>query len=109
MQAILSPWRPLAAQVTDRMTSLPSAPPPRRALDLRVILLAPLRQFVPWLASVLFVTWAGYPGVICVTPVAWLIALRVGLVCASQSSSPLPSQRLREAALAGAWFGLLQG
>ncbi len=87
----------------------PSPPSPRSRLDWRTILVVPLTQFVPWLASVLLVTWAGYPGVVCVTPVAWLIALRVGLVCVRRSSSAEPGQRLREAALAGAVFGLLQG
>jgi hypothetical protein len=55
------------------------------------------------------VTWAGYPGVVCVTPVAWLIALRVGLLCARQSKSALSTRRVQEAALAGGWFGFLQG
>jgi hypothetical protein len=64
---------------------------------------------VLWLVWVLVVTWAGYPGVVCVTPLAWLIALRVGLLCATQSPSPLPRARLLEAALAGAWLGWLQG
>lgn len=93
------------------MTSAPVSGPPSvpGRLDLRVVLAVPLRQFVPWLASVLLVTWAGYPGVVCVTPMAWLIALRVGLVCVSQSASPRRAQRLQEAALAGALLGLLQG
>ena len=63
-------------------------------------------HFLPWLAAVLAVTLAGFPGVICITPLAWLLALRVGLrtVSASSSSSHLP-----QAALAGAFLGLLQG
>jgi len=69
----------------------------------------PLRQFVPWLLMVLLVTFAGYPGVICVTPMAWLIALRVGNIVAWRSKSELSSRRLTEAALAGAFFGFLQG
>jgi hypothetical protein len=80
-----------------------------RKLDLRVILTVPLGQFAPWLAAVLLVTWAGYPGVICVTPMAWLIALRVGIICVARSSSAQTGMRLLEAALAGGWFGLLQG
>ena len=77
--------------------------------NIRLILETPLRQFAPWLAMVLLVTWAGYPGVVCATPMAWLIALAVGLRIASQSPSPSRSQRLTEAALAGAFLGLLQG
>lgn len=78
-------------------------------LDLRVIIETPLRQFVPWLAMVLLVTWAGYPGVVCVTPMAWLIALRVGNLCVWRSKSTLSSRRLTEAALAGGLLGFLQG
>jgi MFS family permease len=54
-------------------------------------------------------TWAGYPGVVCITPLAWLMALRVGIVCVSHSNSQPSSRRVQEAALGGAWFGLLQG
>ena len=78
-------------------------------LDLRVILETPLRQFVPWLAIVLLVTFAGQPGVVCVTPMAWLLALRVGNICVARSRSQLSSRRLAEAALAGGLFGFLQG
>ena len=82
---------------------------PLSSFDLRVMIETPLRQFVPWLAVVLLVTFAGQPGVICVTPMAWLIALRVGNICAARSRSQLTSRRLTEAALAGGLFGLLQG
>ena len=78
-------------------------------LDWRTIILVPLSQFAPWLAVVLVVTWAGYPGVVCVTPMAWLIALRVGLVCVQKSHSGERARRLLEAAMAGSLFGLLQG
>jgi hypothetical protein len=73
------------------------------------VLETPLRQFIGWLAMVLLVTWAGYPGVVCVTPMAWLIALRVGNLVAARSRSETSSWRLTEAALAGAVLGLLQG
>ena len=78
-------------------------------LDFRVILETPVRQFIGWLAMVLLVTWSGYPGVVCVTPMAWLIALRVGNLVAARSRSEASSRRLMEAALAGAVLGLLQG
>ena len=89
------------------MTSPPPSSP--KALDFRVVFETPLRQFVPWLAMVLLVTWAGYPGVVCVTPMAWLIALRVGNICVARSRSETSSHRLTEAALAGGVLGLLQG
>ena len=78
-------------------------------LDLRVVFETPLRQFVPWLAMVLLVTFAGYPGVVCVSPMAWLIALRVGNLCVWRSRSMRSSRRLTEAALAGGLLGFLQG
>ena len=58
---------------------------------------------------VLLVTWAGYPGVVCVTPMAWLIALRVGNICVWRSRSDTSSKRLTEAVIAGGVLGLLQG
>ena len=82
---------------------------PKKRLDYRVIIETPLRQFVLWLAMVVLVSLAGYPGVVCVTPMAWLIALRVGNLCVARSRSETSSQRLLEAAVAGAILGLLQG
>jgi hypothetical protein len=86
-----------------------TSPAAQEKFDLRTIIEVPLRQFVPWLAMVILVTWAGYPGVICVTPMAWLIALRVGNICVARSTSEQPSRRLLEADLAGGFFGFLQG
>jgi hypothetical protein len=91
------------------MPLLPPSPAPSNKLDLRIILEVPLRQFTPWFVTVLLVRWAGFPGVICVTPLAWLIALRVGILCVSRSTSTSSNYRLQEAVLAGAWFGLLPG
>jgi hypothetical protein len=82
---------------------------PLKRLDVRVIIETALRQFVPWLAMVGLVSLAGYPGVVCVTPMAWLIALRVGNICVARSTSQNSSQRLWEAALAGGFLGFLQG
>ena len=89
------------------MTS--SSSPSPSGLDLRVVFETPLRQFAWWLVAVLLVTVAGYPGVVCVTPMAWLIALRIGNLVALRSLSDLSPQRLTEAALAGGLLGLLQG
>ena len=83
--------------------------PPSNGLDLRIVFETPLRQFVLWLAMVVLVSLAGYPGVICVTPMAWLIALRVGNLCVARSRSQKSSQRLVEATFAGGILGLLQG
>src|SRR5512140_3587744 len=86
-----------------------SPPAPSQNLDLRVVIETPLRQFVLWLVMVLLVTFAGYPGVVCVTPMAWLIALRVGILCVTRSRSDSSSRRILEATLAGGLLGLLQG
>lgn len=83
--------------------------PFKKSLDFRVITETPLRQFILWLAMVVLVSLAGYPGVVCVTPMAWLIALRVGNLCVVRSRSETSSQRLLEATLAGGILGLLQG
>ena len=83
--------------------------PPSNGLDLRIVFETPLRQFVLWLAMVVLVSLAGYPGVICITPMAWLIALRVGNLCVARSRSQKSSQRLVEATFAGGILGLLQG
>jgi hypothetical protein len=80
-----------------------------KKLDIRNIIETPLRQFVLWLAMVLLVSFAGYPGVVCVTPMAWLLALRVGNICVARSRSPESSQRLWEATLAGGFLGFFQG
>jgi len=88
------------------MTTSPSS---LKNLDLRVILETPLRQFILWVTMVLLVSLAGYPGVVCVTPMAWLLALRVGNLCVARSKSGRSSQRLLEAALAGGFLGFLQG
>ena len=87
-------------------TQSPSSP---TSLDFRIIIETPLRQFVPWLVIVLLITVAGQPGVVCITPMAWLIALRVGNIVAWRSRSVQSSRRLTEAALAGGSFGILQG
>lgn len=78
-------------------------------LDYRALIETPLRQIVPWALAVLLASIAGYPGVICITPMAWLLALRVGNLVAWRSRSTSSSRRLLEAALAGGIFGFLQG
>lgn len=83
--------------------------PSERRFDLRMVLETPVRQFAPWLAAVLLASWAGYPGIVCITPLAWLVALRVGIVCAIRSTSQVARRRVQEAALAGGIYGLLAG
>lgn len=77
-------------------------------LDMKTILQVPIQQFLPWLVVVIFATWGGYPGVVCITPLAWLISLNVGIVCFKKSKSVV-TLRAWEALIAGSIFGLLQG
>lgn len=79
-------------------------------LDFRNIGKGILLPFAFWLVAVLGITFgARQPGVVCATPMAWLMALWVGMRCAAYSRSTQKSARLTEAALAGGLFGLLQG
>jgi hypothetical protein len=80
------------------------------SLDFVAMLRASLPPFIVWAAVVLFVTFVGHqPGVVCVTPMAWLLACWVGMACVARSRSELKSALLAEAALAGGALGLLQG
>jgi len=81
----------------------------QNSVNIRFILEITFRQFTWWLIAVLLVSFSGYPGVVCVTPMAWLLALRAGNHVAWRSKSEGHSQRLTEAVLAGGLLGLLQG
>jgi spore maturation protein SpmB len=66
--------------------------------------------FLSWAVAVLVVSFGGkQPGVVCATPMAWFMALWVGLRSAAYTRSETKGARLMEAALAGGIFGLLQG
>ena len=54
------------------------------------------------------ITLFGYPGVVCMTPAAWLLAVPVGLRVSHESRST-GRQLLTEAFLGGALLGLVQG
>jgi hypothetical protein len=80
-----------------------------RQLDLRLVVKISLQYFVFWLFQVLVVIWIGYPGILCITPAAWLLSIVVGIECVKKSSSPITSQRLVEALISGGIYGLLLG
>ncbi len=61
-----------------------------------------------WTGLVIFVTYTGYPGVACMTPLAWLLSLPVGLRIKRESTS-LAYRPVLEAAIAGAILGFWQG
>ncbi|MEA4907599.1 MAG: hypothetical protein VB089_08265 [Anaerolineaceae bacterium] len=62
-----------------------------------------------WIMVVFFVTLFGYPGVICITPFAWLLAVPVGRRYVLLSGAQEAVAQRRSAALAGGLLGLLQG
>ena len=79
-------------------------------LDFGAVLKSALPPFIVWAAVVLVVTFVRHqPGVVCVTPMAWLLACWVGLSCVARSRSERKSALLAEAALSGGALGLLQG
>ena len=78
--------------------------------DFGAVLKSLLPPIIVWTTAVVFVTFVGHqPGVICVTPVAWLMACWVGMWCVRVSRSAAKSSLLLEAAIAGGLLGLLQG
>jgi hypothetical protein len=78
-------------------------------LSRRVIFLEALRPFIAWGLIVLAMVLAGYPGVVCITPPAWLLALTIGPRVEKSSPTPEATKRLQEAALSGALLGFSQG
>jgi hypothetical protein len=79
-------------------------------VDFKNVLYAIWKPFIFWAAAVIIVAFGGrQPGVVCATPLAWGMALWVGLRAAAYTRSGVKSARLLEAALAGGIFGLLQG
>jgi hypothetical protein len=61
-----------------------------------------------WTGAVIAISLFGYPGVVCMTPVAWLLALPVGFRLARESSST-GRVLLHEGLAAGGLLGLGQG
>jgi hypothetical protein len=60
-----------------------------------------------WTGAVVVVTLLGYPGVVCVTPLAWLLALPVGLRVVHESEGE-PGVVQVEGLVAGGLLGIWQ-
>lgn len=79
-------------------------------LDRRAIASALFLPALYWTGVVIAISLLGYPGVVCMTPVAWLLGMPVGMRVGRESESE-PRRVVLEAALAGgllgAWEGLL--
>lgn len=78
-------------------------------LDPAGILIAPGMLGLAWLLMVVVFTVRQQPGIICLTPVFWLASFVVGPGVINFSRSRQTAALRREAALAGALFGLLVG
>lgn len=62
-----------------------------------------------WVGAVVSISLFGYPGVVCITPAAWLLALPVGMRTAREISQEAePRSVLTNAAMGGALLGLFQ-
>jgi hypothetical protein len=77
-------------------------------LDRRAIVSALFLPALYWTSVVVAISLFGYPGVVCMTPVAWLLSLPVGMRVARESESE-PRRVVLEAALAGGLLGALEG
>ncbi len=77
-------------------------------IDYHAILSALFLPLLLWTGSVVAISLMGYPGVVCMTPVAWLLALPVGLRVHRELGSP-GSRPVLEAALGGGLLGFWQG
>lgn len=77
-------------------------------MNLNAIAAAIFLPLLYWTGAVLTITLFGYPGVVWMTPLAWLLALPVGFRLARESASPPPGL-LIESLSAGGLLGLGQG
>jgi hypothetical protein len=79
-------------------------------MNVNAMIVALFLPLLYWTGTVIAVTLFGYPGVVCMTPMAWLLALPVGFRLARESSSPPPilrSESLVTGGVLGLWQGLL--
>ena len=77
-------------------------------LDRRAISAALFLPALYWTGAVIATTLFGYPAVICMTPLAWLLALPIGMRVPHESISP-GNGPVIEAAVSGALLGIWQG
>lgn len=77
-------------------------------VNLRVIPPAVFLPLLYWTGAVVSITLMGYPSVVYMTPLAWLLAIPVGLRVAHETQST-DRTLLQEAFLAGGLLGFVQG
>ncbi|MDQ3919023.1 MAG: hypothetical protein M3348_11150 [Acidobacteriota bacterium] len=82
----------------------------RASLDWQAVWRSSLAPFIVWAALVILVSFVErQPGVVCITPVAWVLGCWVGMACVARSRSASRPALLKEAGVAGAALGFLQG
>jgi hypothetical protein len=86
-----------------------TAPSRWRELDVPAIFAAPGMLFVPWLLLIILLIRGQQPGVICFTPMFWLLGTVIGLGMPQFSRSRRRAALRREAFLAGGVWGFLTG
>jgi hypothetical protein len=79
----------------------------RTRLDRYAICSGLFLPLLGWTGSVIVISLLGYPQVLRLTPLAWLLAIPLGLRIRRESHSPEQNTR-REAAAGGALLGLWQ-
>jgi len=62
-----------------------------------------------WTAAVVAVSLIGQPTVVCITPLAWLLAIPVGQQVVERSKNQRSDRSLVEAAICGGSLALLEG
>ncbi len=80
-----------------------------RHFDRRAMLKALWQPLALWSAAVVAVSLIGQPTVVCITPLAWLLAIPVGQQVVERSRNRYRQRSLVEAALCGGLLGLYQG
>ncbi len=80
----------------------------RNIIDLHAVSSALFLPLLLWTGSVIGICLLGYPSVIYMTPLAWLLALPVGLRIFRESQRP-EKRPVLDAAFGGALLGFWQG
>lgn len=62
-----------------------------------------------WSAAVILLALAGQPTVVCITPLAWLLAIPIGQQVIEHSRNCLADTSLVEAGICGGVLGIFQG
>ncbi len=82
---------------------------PETIFDLKAISVALALPVLAWTGVVILVCLFRYPGVVCLTPFAWLLSFQVGREAVRRARSAARLPRLLTGTLAGIYLGAHQG